>query len=74
MAVTSGKTRSKAATKSTSNSIETTFSFEKETPGTVRYKEDAEKDQQVVGTLYLKKAAAEALGKPESISVVISAD
>lgn len=46
-----------------------TFTKEKETPGTVRYKEDA--DDPKVGTLYLKKATAAELDNPEKITVTV---
>jgi hypothetical protein len=50
------------------------FDFEKETPGTQRYKERGDDDTPVVvGTLYLKKDAAEALDNPESLTVTIKA-
>ena len=33
------------------------FTREKETPGTVRFKEDGEPESHVIGTLYVKKAS-----------------
>lgn len=50
-----------------------TFTKERETKGTWRYKEDAAAADAVVGTLYLKKAAVEALGSPEALQVTIEA-
>lgn len=50
------------------------FDMEKETPGTVRYKERGDEDAPVVvGTLYLKKDAAAALDNPDSLTVTIKA-
>lgn len=46
--------------------------FEKETPGTFRYKEEPEGDNEVViGTLYIKKGVFEGETKPEEITVTI---
>lgn len=53
--------------------LELTFEQEKETPGTVRYSEEGDKDKHSVGKLYLKKAAAKKLGNPDSITVTINA-
>lgn len=50
-----------------------TFTREKETPGTVRFKEDGDPADHKVGTLYLKKKAAADLGDPESLTVTIEA-
>ena len=50
--------------------FETTFTLEKETPGTYRYREDGDKDDHKIGALYVKKGAVS--GKaPQSITVVI---
>lgn len=46
--------------------------FEKETPGTFRYKEQPEEGEEVViGTLYIKKGIFEGTEKPEAITVTI---
>lgn len=47
------------------------FKIEKETKGTVRYKEQAEKEDVVVGTLYIRKVAL-AEPYPENLTVTIS--
>lgn len=45
-----------------------------ETKGTFRYAEEVDDDgQKVIGTLYLQKPAAEALGNPDSLTVTIKA-
>lgn len=53
--------------------LETTlkFDFEKETKGTVRFKERAKPDEVVVGTLYVKKVALEE-PYPQTLTVMIS--
>lgn len=43
----------------------------KETKGTWMYAEDG--DDPKIGTLYVKKATVESLGKPESIEITITA-
>lgn len=50
--------------------IEISFTKERETPGTIRYKEDGHKDDAKVGTLYVKKAAFED-GYPNTLRVTI---
>ena len=59
--------------KSTDLSIE--FTLEKETPGTIRYKETVDEaspfDGPVIGTLYVKKYAAAKLGNPEKLTVTL---
>jgi hypothetical protein len=45
------------------------FSFEKETPGTYRFKENAEGPDVVVGTLYVKKSAMS--DPPKTLTVTI---
>jgi hypothetical protein len=45
------------------------FTKDKETKGTFVYREDG--DNQKVGSLYLKKAAAEELGNPDKIKVTL---
>jgi hypothetical protein len=53
-----------------SAAIELTFTKEKETKNTVRYKEDvAEDETALVGNLYVQKAAAKDL--PENVKVTI---
>jgi hypothetical protein len=52
-----------------SKSLTLSFTQERETKGTFRYSEDG--DEPVVGTLYVKKAAAAKLDNPESITVTI---
>lgn len=37
--------------------VKVKFTREKETPGTVRFQEDGDKSDHVVGTLYVKKAS-----------------
>jgi hypothetical protein len=67
-------TRAKSSVKSAAKSTTVSFEKEKETKGTVRYAEQVEEDSpKVVGTLYLQKPAAEALGNPESLTVTIKA-
>lgn len=53
-------------------SIKVEFERERETKGTVRFKE-VEEENPVVGTLYVKKAADAKLGNPEALTVTISA-
>lgn len=50
--------------------------FEKETPGTYRYKEEPNENEEVViGTLYIKKRVFEDETRPEVLTVTIeSAD
>jgi len=63
-----------AASKVMAKSTTISFDMEKETKGTVRYAERVEEDgQKVVGTLYLQKPAAEALGNPDELTVTIKA-
>lgn len=46
--------------------------FEKETPGTFRYKEDPKEDEEIViGTLYIKKGTFEGETRPDVITVTI---
>lgn len=54
--------------------MELTHSFENETPGTFRFGEDADKDDQAVPTVYIKKdKAVEVFGKqPKGIKVTIT--
>lgn len=47
------------------------FKKSKETKGTIVYKEEG--DDQKIGSLYLKKAAATALGNPENVTVTVEA-
>jgi hypothetical protein len=50
------------------------FTREKETPGTVRFKEEGDPADHKVGSLYLKKKAAADLGNPETVTVTIEAN
>ena len=59
--------------KSKTTGFQLGFTREKETPGTIRFKENGDKDNLSVGTLYLKKAADSALGSPDEITVTIKA-
>jgi len=55
-------------------SIEVGFEYERDTKRKVRYKELTDEDEaEAVGYLYLSQLEYEALGKPQKISVVISA-
>ena len=48
------------------------LTYEKETPGTFRFKEEPdENDDVVIGTLYIKKRVFEGKTRPESIKVTI---
>jgi len=47
------------------------FSKEKETPGTVRFQENGDREKHVVGTLYVKKASE--FSKQETLDVTIKA-
>jgi len=47
------------------------FTKEKETSGTVRFKEDGDDDKHTVGTLYVKKRSD--LSKQENLTVTIEA-
>ncbi len=51
--------------------IEISFSKEKETKGTVRYQEDGDRDDHMVGTLYVKKQAFDGAAYPETLNVTI---
>jgi hypothetical protein len=59
-------------TSSNNGTLELTFTLEKETPGTFRFKEDGDEDQHKVGALYIKKAAFGKKGAPKEISVTIT--
>lgn len=48
------------------------FTKEKETPGTVRFAEDGDKDNHKVGTLYVKKSAGD-LADKDTLTVTIEA-
>lgn len=63
-----------AASKAMPKSTTVNFELEKETKGTVRYAEQlGEDDPKVIGTLYLQKPAAEALGNPQKLTVTVKA-
>ena len=47
------------------------FEFDRETKNTYRYAEGGDEDEQVVGTLYVQKAAFPK-GKPETLRVQIT--
>jgi len=51
-------------------SVTLTFTKDRETKGTFRYQEDNE--EVVIGTLYVKKAAVEALGLGDTCKIVLS--
>lgn len=49
--------------------------YEKETPGTFRYKEEPDENEEVViGTLYIKKRVFEGDTRPEKITVTIESE
>jgi hypothetical protein len=56
-------------------SVEVTLGWEKETPGTVRFKEvaDGPASPARLGTVYLPKATVAALGSPARIKVTVEA-
>jgi len=49
------------------------FERERETKNTVRYQELAQEGEQVVGTLYVRKAELARLGDPDALTVVVRA-
>lgn len=51
--------------------IRATFTREKETASTYRYKEDA--TLPVIGTIYIKKPELEKMGNPDHIVVIVEA-
>lgn len=55
--------------------LKLTFVRERETKGTVRYKEKQEDESQrpIVGTLYVTKPALNDLGNPQELQVTIEA-
>jgi hypothetical protein len=54
--------------------LRATFKQNRQTPGTVVYKEVVSDDSaEVIGSLYIKKVAAKDLGDPKSIVVTVSA-
>ena len=53
--------------------IERTFVFQKETPGTHRFAEvEVKGEAPVMGTLYVKKHVIQQLGEPETLTVTIT--
>ena len=56
--------------------ISLSFILEKETKGTQRYVEDAERSERVIGTLYIRKTALEQFGgkAPRHLTVTITED
>ena len=52
--------------------ITATFTQARTTPGTVVYKEEATSGAEVIGSVYVKKAAAKELGDPKKIVVTIN--
>jgi hypothetical protein len=51
--------------------LELTFTQDKETKGTFRYAEDG--DEPIIGSVYIRKPAAEKLGNPTAIKVTVEA-
>lgn len=49
------------------------FDKERETKNAVRYQERGEREEHMVGSLYLKKTLASELGKPESVEIEVQA-
>lgn len=68
------RSQSKEGSVPKGKSFDITFDREKETPGTVRFSEQGEKEKQKVGKLYIKKAADKALGNPDSVTVTVAAE
>jgi len=54
-------------------SITVSFNREKETPGTVRYTEDVQGEEKLIGVLYVQKNTAARLGNPETLTVTLLA-
>lgn len=52
-----------------------TFNFDRETKGAVRYKEDAPDGQEIIGQLYVRKSGLALMGEtgelPKSIQVAV---
>jgi hypothetical protein len=63
----SGKKSSGKKSNDSAKSVSVTFEREKETPGTVRFKEQADEPQ--IGTLYVKKVTDKKLGSPKRVKV-----
>lgn len=56
----------------TQSSVTLRFDREKETPGTIRFKErPADDDSVAVGTLYIKKPVDALLGSPAALTVTV---
>jgi hypothetical protein len=54
--------------------LQATFKQNRQTPGTVVYKEVVSDDSaEVIGSLYIKKVAAKDLGDPKTVVVTVSA-
>lgn len=53
-------------------SITISFNREKTTPGTVRYAEDVQGEEKLIGVLYVQKNTAARLGNPEKLTVTIT--
>jgi hypothetical protein len=51
-----------------------TFAREKETPGTVRFKEDSDLPRPAVGTLYITKTALEAAGLADANGLTVTVE
>jgi hypothetical protein len=64
--------RSTTSKSTTETSVTVNFTKFGETKGTFRYSEDDNGAEPVVGSLYVKKHAAEKLGNPEKLVVVIT--
>jgi len=70
--VTMPATRSRSNNTATAEPTTLTFEFEKETPGTLRFKEAGDKDNHVIGTLYVKKGKLGNVSASSSLSVTIA--
>lgn len=66
-------TAAKPASKGKTTPVVILFDYEKDTPGTFRFSEQGEKDEQLLVTAYLKKArTTELFGKqPKGLEVTI---
>lgn len=52
--------------------MEISFTFDRETKGTVRYAEDAPRDAQIVGTLYVRKSAFVGADYPATVTMTLN--
>jgi len=54
--------------------IKATFKQQRETKGTVVYREEVNNDgAEIIGSVYVKKTAVKDLGSPKSITVTVAA-